>query len=140
MEAGIVALIVLGALVVFSAFWSGVVWLIARMGWSRLAEFYETDLEPTGRRFYVGQARVGISGYSNVLRVHVEPEGLRLSVMPLFRPGHPPLLIPWDEITDIRAKRQLVGRAYALDIGDLPTVTLPASVVEAIQQMGVTRS
>ena len=38
-------------------------------------------------------------GYGNCLTVGSSPHGLYLAMMLLFRFGHPPLLIPWDEIT-----------------------------------------
>ncbi|MEM1116106.1 MAG: hypothetical protein AAF845_06415 [Bacteroidota bacterium] len=127
-------------LLAFPLFWSAVCWLIAQMGWSRLAASYRTEAPPTGRRLVVGIAYVGVSRYSGVLSAHVEPEGLRLSVLFLFRPGHPPVLLPWDAIVDIRPRKALWKTLYVLEIGDpkLTTVTVPETVVEAIAEAAPT--
>ncbi len=47
-----------------------------------------------------------IAGYRNCLTVGCNHEGLYLATMPPFQFRHPPLLIPWDEITVTR--RQIV--------------------------------
>ena len=45
------------------------------------------------------EGSVHLARYNGVLTVGVNPAGLYLAVMPLFRPGHPPLFIPWPDVT-----------------------------------------
>jgi hypothetical protein len=43
--------------------------------------------------------------YTNIIQIFAEPEALYLSVFTPFRVGHPPLNIPWNEITLSRTRR-----------------------------------
>jgi hypothetical protein len=69
-------------------------------GWSALARHHVAQSPFSGRRFRFRSARLGRSvGYSNCLTLGASPHGLYLEVLPFFRIAHPPLLIPWSEIT-----------------------------------------
>jgi hypothetical protein len=129
------AFALLAFLVVFPAFWSGVVWLVGQVGWRRLARDYETDAPITGRTFRMASASIGWATYSNTLTISIEPGGLRLAPMLLFRPGHPPVLIPWDDIEGIRPQTLLWHTSYALDVAASQplTVRVPERVVRAIR-------
>lgn len=125
-------------LVVFTLFWSGVVWLIAALGgWRRLAGLFGTDRPPNpdAQTFQMVSGRLGTSQYSGVLRVDVQADGLRLAVFPFFRPGHPPLLIPWGEIVSVERRQVLFLSAFVLTIGDprVATLQLPERVIEAMR-------
>ncbi|MEO0558494.1 MAG: hypothetical protein AAF170_09950 [Bacteroidota bacterium] len=126
--------IVLLVLAVFPLFWSGVCIVIGMMGWSRLAAAYRTEAEATGETFRLVTGMVGLSSYRSVLTVSLEPEGLRLAVMPLFRPGHPPLLLPWGDLLNVRKSTVLFSTAYAFETeqGGHVTIRLPERVAEAI--------
>ena len=130
-----VVLIPLAVLVVFPAFWCGVVWLIGQFGWRRLAEAYGTDAPITGRTFRMTSASIGAANYGNSLTISIEPDGLRIAPLFLFRPGHPPVLIPWDEVEDIRPRKVLWHTSYALDTATPKPVTirLPERIIEAIR-------
>ena len=93
----IVALAVVG----FFVFWCFIVWLISAVGgWSSLAAHYRNELPFTGRTWSFRSGMMGgIARYNGALTVGVNPSGLYLSVLPLFRPGHPPLFIPWSDVT-----------------------------------------
>ena len=52
------------------------------------------------------------SHYSSVIRLTAAGDALYASVLLLFRIGHPPLRIPWNEIQFGRAKR--VWRNYVV--------------------------
>ena len=123
------------ALVVVPAVWCGVVWLIGQAGWRTLARAYATDLPASGRTFRFQSGRIGHASYNGVLTISVEPEGIRLAVAAPFRPGHPPVLIPWDEISDIEPRKVLWHKSYAVKPADSGAVTvgLPGRVVEAIR-------
>jgi hypothetical protein len=51
-------------------------------------------------RFVSGELRKGSIGirYNNCLRIGVGETGLSLDVMPVLRPAHPPLFIPWERV------------------------------------------
>ena len=68
-------------------------------GWQELAGIYSSADRFQGRRWPVqsGQMRWG-AGYNNALTVGANDRGLHLSVLFLFRVGHPPLFIPWEEV------------------------------------------
>ena len=93
-------LIVVGFLVIFPAFWCAVVKLISVAGgWSRLATRYPASEPALDHRWPMQSGRFGgLGNYRNVLTVGVGPEGLFLDVMALFRVGHAPLLVPWEDV------------------------------------------
>ena len=81
--------------------WVIISYVIAHMGgWFRLARFYRFSGEFLGERwrFQSAQMRWKV-GYNNCLTVGASPEGLYLSVMFILRFGHPPLLVPWGDIS-----------------------------------------
>ncbi len=69
-------------------------------GWRDLAALYASNEAFDGRRWILQSARMRWgAGYNNALTVGVNANGLRLAVMFPFRLAHPPLFIPWSEIT-----------------------------------------
>jgi hypothetical protein len=81
------------------------VWLLGNnlnslvFGWWALARHYQHHgpFEGTHHRFrtcYLGWARYGHS-----VTVGANAEGLYLAVLLLLRPGHPPLFVPWADVT-----------------------------------------
>lgn len=89
--------IVLGFFVVFPLFWSGIVLLIGQLsGWTSLGTQFRARTPVAGQQ--VTGMRVGWASYNNVARVEATPEGLGIDVFVLFRPGHPPLRLPWSEV------------------------------------------
>jgi len=74
-------------------------------GWASLAERYRC-LEPfpeSSWKLQSGQFRWYLN-YNNCLTVGADPRGLFLWIFPLFRAAHPPLFIPWNEISISRQK------------------------------------
>jgi hypothetical protein len=95
---------------VFLAIWCGVVFLVATVGgWRQLAKVYATS-GYTGQpwEWQSGRFRFG-ARYNAVLTVGADPRGLYLATNALFRPGHPPLLIPWEDV-ELRDERTFVFR------------------------------
>ena len=134
-DALLVPLVIASFLVVFPAFWCGVVWLIGATGWRRLAERYPAALRPEATEHRVASAtsaRIGLANYNGVLHVGVSPEGLHLSVMSIFRVGHPPLLIPWNEIEASPPHREWFREVCTLRLGqpDPLSITLPQHVLD----------
>ncbi len=92
--------IVLGGITAFGIFWLAVVWLVAQIGgWSKLAAVYPArrPFNETCWSLQNGRFRWGMS-YNGVLKVCADAQALHLSVFFFFRPGHPPLSIPWEDI------------------------------------------
>jgi hypothetical protein len=68
-------------------------------GWWSVAKHYKLQQPDfAGTWIRLSSARVGTANYNNVLRIGVNAEGLCLRLMSLFRPGHPPLFIPWADV------------------------------------------
>jgi len=85
----------------FVVFWCGISLLISFMsGWRELSRIYPATVSPEGKRFWFQSAsmRRG-TNYGNCLIVWVNPNGIYLSVLFLFRIGHPPLFIPWPDVS-----------------------------------------
>ena len=82
-----------------------------------MAERFASDRTLTGDAFNMrsGSLRFA-SNYSSVLNVVVSFEGIALRVFPLFRPGHPPLIIPWDAVQQVDYGRMLFRDVSYLQI------------------------
>jgi hypothetical protein len=80
--------------------WILVVFLVARLsGWRELADAYPLSTDFTGRKlqFQSANFRWG-SNYTGIVQIGADPQGLYLSVFIPFRPGHPPIFVPWGDI------------------------------------------
>jgi hypothetical protein len=109
----------------FAALWLGISLFISWIGgWQKLARRYSTSEKITGVRFWMRSAgmRWGAS-YRGCLNLGAAPQGLYLSVFPLFRAGHPPLLIPWSDISITRVKWIFLDSAR-LEFREVPDVPL----------------
>jgi hypothetical protein len=99
MDPAIIALIVF--VPVFLAFWYfATVFIAVVSGWRELARVYPSEHPIIGAaewRNRRGRMRYG-SGYNGCLNIAANAMGMQLSVWSIFRPGHPPLFIPWSEI------------------------------------------
>lgn len=67
---------------------------------------------------------MGPVSYRGVLTIHATPIGLFLSVMVLFRLGHPPLLIPWSAVRDEGPPQGFLTQWLTLDLGEPKCATL----------------
>jgi hypothetical protein len=87
--------------VFFVGMWLLISFLLSAIGgWSTLANHYVARSRVPGRHFYFRSAQLGAGvGYGACLTLGTGPAGLYLAVLPLFRMAHPPLLIPWSDIT-----------------------------------------
>lgn len=87
--------------ILFCALWCGVMKITASIsGWSRLSEAYAAPHPFTGTRIPFQSLFFGQTNYNSIITVGVSPEALYLRLIPFFRYGHAPLLIPF---TDLRA-------------------------------------
>lgn len=100
-ETTTIVLIILGFFIVFPLFWSAIVFLISRLGgWGSMAEAYPYREPLIVQCFSLQSAILRLaSNYNAVLKICADEQGLYFSVMFLFRPGHAPFFVPWEEIT-----------------------------------------
>ncbi len=118
MSGDIFVQIILSALSVV-VFWSGIAYLISLIsGWSRAAKKYpDSTGVPFSDKKNFRTMTFGHANYSFIVTVEVSPIGLRISVLPLFRPGHKPILFPWSEIDIV--KKEAIMTYYEIIIRGL---------------------
>jgi hypothetical protein len=122
----------------FILFWCFVVKLISIMsGWNRLAQCFRTEVEPAGRSFKWRSMRMGLSNYNGCLNAVVCEEGLYLSLMFIFKVGHPPLLIPWMEIYDPVEEKFFFWRFTKISVGRpvLAKIQLTSDILDAAGEL-----
>lgn len=82
------------------ALWFGLISLIGAFGgWGSLAREYRAWDAFEGRTWRFQSVKLGQANYGGCVSVGAGERGLYLSLLFPFRPGHPPLLIPWEEIS-----------------------------------------
>ena len=120
----LVPLIVIFFPIFFILLWGGVSFIIANVGgWSRLAQFYETQSKFEGEKWHMKSGRMGLANYNGCLTIGANHEGIYLAVFPLFRFGHPPLFIPWYDVTASEEKAFFMP-ALSLTFARMPSVKL----------------
>lgn len=105
-------------------FWPLVCSIFARLsGWSRLSHAMQSGSNRRERRFYFISAEFQSGSmpinYKNCLFVRVGDAGIRLSVLVLFRPFHPPLFIPWERVTSWHNREYLWGKGVQLLVNEV---------------------
>ena len=113
-------------LLLFLAFWTAICLAMAHLGWAGLARSYRASDSFDGKKRFFRTAEVGQSSYRNCLTTGVSARALHLSVLFPFRVGHPPLHIPWEDISASET-RWLLGRGYELHFRLAPHVTIRLS-------------
>jgi len=115
-------------LLCFGGFWCFVTLLLSRLGgWARLAERFPGPEQPEGKRFRSQSGRLGMVNYNRCLTIYVSKAGLYLSMTPIFRVGHRPMLIPWKEIHDVETQKILWAEFVSFQIGSPPITKLRLS-------------
>ncbi len=106
-------------------------------GWRTLAARFPAPPGFHGGKLYTWQSgRLGMVNYNNVLRVGVSPQGLHLACGFPFHFMHPPLLIPWAQITNLQQQKVFAWQVILLTIGmpKIARITLyNAKIIEAAQ-------
>jgi len=112
-----------GFAAVFAVFWSAVcVTLAAWGGWRALARHYAGEVRAVKAHWRFQSATMRrMTNYNFVLSVTVGEDGLGLSVLGLFRPGHPHLKVPWDDLS-AEADRHMLLPAVKLSFRRVPGV------------------
>lgn len=94
---------------IFPIFWIGVLFLLGYIGgWASLAQTYHFTGLFQDERWSFQSARIGLVNYNRILTVGANQEGLYLKSLSLFQFGHPPLFIPWYDIS-VRQKSSLLS-------------------------------
>jgi hypothetical protein len=81
--------------------WLAVNYVISVLsGWAELGRVYRARGKFQGQKwsFQSGQMRL-LMGIHNALTAGADSQGLYLALFFPFRPGNPPLYIPWDDVT-----------------------------------------
>lgn len=78
-------------------------------GWQSLSRRFRAACEPCGQIQTAGPFFYSVymrfrTHYGNVISIATAHNGLFLSVLPIFRVGHPALCIPWNEIGHSRTR------------------------------------
>lgn len=91
---------------IFAGVWLLVALILSRIGgWSTLAEAYRSEQPFLGSMYKFQSAQFrSIANYNGCLNLGANAEGLYMVPMALFRMFHPPLFIPWSEVTAKRVK------------------------------------
>ena len=109
----------------FVALWCVIMLQLSRLGgWHRMAAVFTAKAPAGGQRFSMQSAKVGGVNYNRCLSIHSSPEGLHIAVWPIFRLGHPPLFLPWDEIRNNRTRRFLWWKFVECEVNSPGTVKL----------------
>jgi hypothetical protein len=107
------------ALALFALFWFFVCTMLSRSGgWASIAKKYPkrnhaedlcTAVE-TSKRFRFASLSLGKGlfsvNYGGCLRIVVAPHGIGIGIQFMFRPGHPPLFIPWSAVDSCEEIKQ----------------------------------
>lgn len=115
-------------LVAFPAGWCFVLFVISWIGgWRRLARRFPAAGRPTGgETYYLLSGSMGMAQARGTLILTIAPAGLYLTNLFLFRPFHPPLLLPWSGVRTLEQRKSLFGGYWVLVFEDAgTTVELP---------------
>ncbi|HEY4257178.1 MAG TPA: hypothetical protein VGM66_08205 [Candidatus Udaeobacter sp.] len=111
--------------IAFVVMWIGVMALLSHMsGWPKLAAVYRARRPPSGTCFLLAGGKIGDVWYRGTLTIYTSPEGLYISLWPIFRFREPPLFIPWHDIRNRREKRWLWSGLIEFDVGSPPIGTM----------------
>jgi len=88
--------------------WFLSLFLFSRASWHKLARLYRSSEVFYGTDYGKLNARVNDLNYSSRLYLKYNEEGIYLSVVKRYRPFHPPVFIPWNELMAIRKEKEHV--------------------------------
>jgi len=92
-------------------------------GWRILSRDYRAAAPFEGKKFWFKSAGLRRwTNYNNCLVVGASKYGLYLSVLPVFRVGHPALFIPWTDISTEAANRRLLPDVVKFSFAKQPDV------------------
>lgn len=122
----------------FIAGWVSVLYLIAlASGWDSLAKRFRFKGRFYGEIFSFRSARMRFYvHFGNCLDIGADESGLYLAVFPIFRFGHPPLLIPWSEVSVISGENGVIFKKRELRLGRAESIPLriSSSLADSLHQ------
>lgn len=119
---------VVGFVPFFAAMWIGVNHLLGAVsGWKTLATDYGCDTPFTGSLLHMRSGRLRFVGYNNCLNLGSNADGLYVSTLFLFRLGHPPLFIPWSDVSDRETKQLFFFTVSELRFAKHPNIKFELS-------------
>ena len=85
----------------FLSLWLFVMYWVALLGgWRLLSRRFRTSSPFSGQKWHMQSAGMrALSHYNNALTIGADPNGLFIVPFILFRAWHPPLFVPWSDIT-----------------------------------------
>ena len=122
----------------FILFWILISYLIALVsGWRKLAEYYKRPegMLLTGAKGMLTSLYLNKSSYSKSVFIRVDDIGMHLSVIILFRFGHPPLFIPWSDIKIEEKPAFFSGKLYYIFTAKAPSISISLNK-SAIEKLG----
>jgi hypothetical protein len=124
--------------VFFAIMWISILYLLAIVsGWNALSRRFRLQGRFYGESWPFRSARMRFYvHFGNCLTVGADKSGLYLAVFPIFRPGLPPLLIPWSEVVVISGETGLIFKKRELRLGREESIPLriSSSLVETLRQ------
>lgn len=138
MDLSVLAFILIVFPIFFISLWLFVCWILSHVGgWHRLSQSFTTTEKPDNQCLNLASIRVGFINYNHCTTLCFSSKGLFISVLRIFRVGHPPLLIPWYELNNPRIKQFLWKRFVIVDVGlpKIVSISLPESVYKQMNLM-----
>ncbi len=111
----------------FLVFWLLLNFIVSRLtGWARITAHYRNAGDFTGKvwRFQTIITRWGM-GYKGSTNVGADSRGLYISFGFLFRFGHPPVFVPWGDIT---LTEKQISKSRMLELRFRKTEDLPVRI------------
>ncbi len=104
----------------FIGAWLFISFCISQTGWSSFARRHRARTRPPGRTHRATNSwfRGPFSAYGNLISVVFGETGIHVRVVFLFRPFHPPFLVPWASVSRVEKKFGFFGQQYRVDIHD----------------------
>jgi len=104
----------------FVGLWLFVSFGNSQFGWRSFSNRYPTQTRPAGKAYNSPSSWFGRLGhYHNVVRVIFTDAGVYFYVLFLFRPFHPPFLVPWESVKRVEKRNGfLFGCHYLLEVED----------------------
>jgi hypothetical protein len=121
-----------GFLIFFVCLWCFICFMISILGgWFSLSRRFRDHSAPYGETKSAGPLFYGVKmrfrvNYGNVIRLTAATDALYISILFLFRIGHPPLCIPWQEI-QMRKTKFLWSRFVVLTLGQQERIPMRIS-------------
>jgi hypothetical protein len=126
-------------IVFFIALWCSITFLISIFsGWHSLAQKFRCTREFPRETWTFRSAYMRFfSHYGTILTFGADASGLYMSIFPAFRVGHPPLLIPWSEVTVLRGESGIPffkRRKFLLGREESIPLSMSVSLAENLQK------